>query len=74
MSCVVIAYNSYIFFRLNLVVSFGSSVALDSTLSTKTIAYGAKYDAQQDVAMLYGKLVPTLERLELLSEVWVPIL
>ncbi|RZC08714.1 Nuclear pore complex protein NUP205 isoform B [Glycine soja] len=45
-----------------------SSVALDSTLSTKTIAYGAKYDAQQDVAMLYGKLVPTLERLELLSE------
>ncbi|ESW10307.1 hypothetical protein PHAVU_009G198200 [Phaseolus vulgaris] len=45
-----------------------SSVALDSTLTTKTISYGTKYDAQQDVSVLCGKLVPTLERLELLSE------
>ncbi|TKY73179.1 nuclear pore [Spatholobus suberectus] len=45
-----------------------SSVALESSLTTKTITYGAKYDAQQDVALLCGKLVPTLERLELLTE------
>ncbi|KAL2340478.1 hypothetical protein Fmac_008418 [Flemingia macrophylla] len=45
-----------------------SPVELDSTVSTKTITYGAKYDAQQDVALLCGKLVPILERLELLSE------
>lgn len=45
-----------------------SSVAPDSTLTAKTITYGAKSDAQPDVALLCGKLVPTLERLELLSE------
>ncbi|XP_027329370.1 nuclear pore complex protein NUP205 [Abrus precatorius] len=45
-----------------------SSDALDSTLSTKTMTNGAKYNVQQDVALLCGKLVPTLERLELLSE------
>ncbi|KAG2398953.1 Nuclear pore complex protein [Vigna angularis] len=44
-----------------------SSAALDSTL-TKAITYGSKYDAQQDVSLLCGKLVPTLERLELLGE------
>ncbi|OIV96178.1 hypothetical protein TanjilG_14855 [Lupinus angustifolius] len=46
-----------------------SSVASDSTLTTKTITYGPKYDPKQDTASLCGKLVPTLERLELLSEV-----
>ncbi|KAK7411230.1 hypothetical protein VNO78_02663 [Psophocarpus tetragonolobus] len=45
-----------------------SPVALDSTFTTKTITYGAKNDVQQDVALLCAKLVPTLERLELLSE------
>ncbi|XP_019419243.1 PREDICTED: nuclear pore complex protein NUP205-like [Lupinus angustifolius] len=45
-----------------------SSVASDSTLTTKTITYGPKYDPKQDTASLCGKLVPTLERLELLSE------
>ncbi|XP_022635214.1 nuclear pore complex protein NUP205 isoform X1 [Vigna radiata var. radiata] len=44
-----------------------SSAAPDSTL-TKAITYGSKYDAQQDVSLLCGKLVPTLERLELLGE------
>ncbi|CAL0304986.1 unnamed protein product [Lupinus luteus] len=45
-----------------------SSVASDSTLTTKTITYGPKYDHKQDIASLCGKLIPTLERLELLSE------
>jgi len=38
-------------------------------MTTKTITYGAKCDPQQDLALLCGQLVPTLERLELLSEV-----
>ncbi|XP_061373362.1 nuclear pore complex protein NUP205 isoform X2 [Gastrolobium bilobum] len=50
---------------IHLQESFG---ALDSTLTTNTITYGAKYDPQEDIALLCGKLVPTLERLELLSE------
>ncbi|XP_019417065.1 PREDICTED: nuclear pore complex protein NUP205-like isoform X3 [Lupinus angustifolius] len=45
-----------------------SCVASDSTLTTKTITYGAKYNPEQDIAFLCGKLVPALERLELLSE------
>ncbi|KAK7258456.1 hypothetical protein RIF29_24034 [Crotalaria pallida] len=45
-----------------------SHVASDSTLTTRTTTYGAKYDPKQDIAWLCGKLVPTLERLELLSE------
>lgn len=40
-------------------------------MTAKTITYGAKYDPQQDFALLCGQLVPTLERLELLSEVWI---
>jgi len=44
MSCVVIACKSF--------VSFGSSIALDSTLGIKATTYGAKYDAQQEVAWL----------------------
>ncbi|OIV97223.1 hypothetical protein TanjilG_02931 [Lupinus angustifolius] len=47
-----------------------SCVASDSTLTTKTITYGAKYNPEQDIAFLCGKLVPALERLELLSEDW----
>ncbi|CAJ1975467.1 unnamed protein product [Sphenostylis stenocarpa] len=46
-----------------------SSVTLESTFTTKTITYGTKYNAQQDIALLCGKLVPILERLELLSEI-----
>lgn len=49
---------------------FGSSIALDPAMSTKTITYSSKCDPQQDMALFCGKLVPTLERLELLSEVW----
>ncbi|XP_004515149.1 nuclear pore complex protein NUP205 isoform X2 [Cicer arietinum] len=45
-----------------------SSDAFESTMTAKTITYGAKYDPQQDFALLCGQLVPTLERLELLSE------
>lgn len=56
------------FLQANLCI-FGSYVGSDSTLTTKTTAYGAKYDPKQDIALLCGKLVPTLERLELLSEV-----
>lgn len=66
--CVVIACILFFSFRL-IFVSFGSSVALDSTMTAKTITYGAKYDPQQDIALLCDKLVPTLERLESLSEV-----
>ncbi|KAI5441240.1 nuclear pore complex protein NUP205 isoform X1 [Lathyrus oleraceus] len=44
------------------------SDAFESTTATKTITYGAKYDPQQDFALLCGQLVPTLERLELLNE------
>lgn len=44
------------------------SDAFESTMTTKTITYGAKCDPQQDLALLCGQLVPTLERLELLSE------
>lgn len=44
------------------------SGAFESTMATKTITYGATYDPQQDFALLCGQLVPTLERLELLSE------
>ncbi|KAK7304174.1 hypothetical protein RJT34_15273 [Clitoria ternatea] len=45
-----------------------SSVEPDSTLTTESITYGAKHESQQDIALFCGKLVPTLERLELLSE------
>lgn len=44
------------------------SDAFESAMTTKTITYGAKCDPQQDLALLCGQLVPTLERLELLSE------
>ncbi|PNY03763.1 nuclear pore complex protein Nup205-like protein [Trifolium pratense] len=44
------------------------SDAFESTMTTKTITYGATYDPQQDFALLCGQLVPTLERLESLSE------
>ncbi|CAJ2632760.1 unnamed protein product [Trifolium pratense] len=44
------------------------SDAFESTMTTKTITYGATYDTQQDFALLCGQLVPTLERLESLSE------
>ncbi|MED6124108.1 hypothetical protein PIB30_056009 [Stylosanthes scabra] len=40
----------------------------DSNLVTKTTTYSAKHDPKQDIALLCGKLVPNLERLEVLSE------
>ena len=61
-------FNVYLL--VNLSIFFGSSIASDSTLTAKTITYGAKYDPEQDIALFAGKLVPNLERLELLSEVW----
>ncbi|KAI4335735.1 hypothetical protein L6164_014349 [Bauhinia variegata] len=40
----------------------------DATSTVKSIAFRSKPDPEQDIASLCGKLVPTLERLELLSE------
>ncbi|XP_044463911.1 nuclear pore complex protein NUP205 isoform X2 [Mangifera indica] len=45
-----------------------SSVVSDSSGTMKMITYGAKSDLGQDISMFCGKLIPTLERLELLSE------
>ncbi|XP_020537054.1 nuclear pore complex protein NUP205 isoform X2 [Jatropha curcas] len=45
-----------------------SSVTSDTDGALKTITYGAKSDSEQDTSLLCGKLVPSLERLELISE------
>ncbi|KAK2645958.1 hypothetical protein Ddye_021153 [Dipteronia dyeriana] len=45
-----------------------SSIICNTGEPTRTIAYGAKSDTGQDISLLCGKLIPTLERLELLSE------
>ena len=47
----------------------GSSGVSDSNGSMKTITYGTKPDSGQEISFLSGKLIPLLERLELLSEV-----
>ncbi|XVF88378.1 hypothetical protein PTKIN_Ptkin19aG0046000 [Pterospermum kingtungense] len=45
-----------------------SSGVFESNRSMKTITYGAKHDSGQEISVLCGKLIPLLERLELLSE------
>lgn len=45
-----------------------SSVKSDASGTMKTITYGAKSDSGDDISLLCGKLISTLERLELLSE------
>ncbi|OMO81108.1 hypothetical protein CCACVL1_12606 [Corchorus capsularis] len=45
-----------------------SSVVFGSSRSKESITYGARTDPGQDVSLLCGKLIPLLERLELLSE------
>lgn len=42
----------------------------DSSQPTKAITYGTKGDLKEDDSYLCGKLVPVLERLELLTEVF----
>lgn len=50
-------------------VSLDSAVKSDASGAMKTITYGAKSDSGEDISLLCGKLIPTLERLESLSEV-----
>ncbi|XP_035542991.1 nuclear pore complex protein NUP205 isoform X2 [Juglans regia] len=45
-----------------------SAVKSDASGAMKTITYGAKSDSGEDTSLLCGKLIPTLERLESLSE------
>ncbi|KAL6992058.1 hypothetical protein U1Q18_010169 [Sarracenia purpurea var. burkii] len=45
-----------------------SSYPCDLVAETKMITYGTKPDTGEDIIFLCGKLVPTLERLEFLSE------
>ncbi|XP_011018837.1 PREDICTED: nuclear pore complex protein NUP205 isoform X2 [Populus euphratica] len=44
------------------------SLASDSSGATKAVTFGTHSDPRQDLSWLCGMLVPTLERLELLSE------
>lgn len=41
----------------------------DASQSIRAITYGDKLDSEHDISSLYGKLIPVLERLELLSQV-----
>ncbi|KAH9761847.1 nuclear pore complex protein NUP205 [Citrus sinensis] len=45
-----------------------SSIVSASSEAMRTITYGAKSDSGQDISLLSGKLIPILERLELLGE------
>ena len=59
-----------LFFFPQLILFFvGSSVESDASGTMKTITYGDKSDSGDDVSLLCEELIPTLERLELLSEV-----
>lgn len=40
----------------------------ESSITTKMVVYGTKTDSREDISFLSGKLLPILERLELLSE------
>ncbi|KAH9761850.1 nuclear pore complex protein NUP205 [Citrus sinensis] len=44
------------------------SIVSASSEAMRTITYGAKSDSGQDISLLSGKLIPILERLELLGE------
>jgi nuclear pore complex protein Nup205 len=45
-------------------------MASDNSGATKAVTFGTHSDPRQDLSWMCGMLVPTLERLELLSEVW----
>lgn len=64
--CYIAAKVSFLTFLL---FPCGSSIVSDSSEAMRTITYGAKSDSGQDISLLSGKLIPILERLELLSEV-----
>ncbi|KAF7814524.1 nuclear pore complex protein NUP205 [Senna tora] len=55
---------------LNIILIHLQERLLDSSapLPTRSLTFGEKYDPQQDISSLCGKLLPTLERLEVLSE------
>lgn len=44
------------------------SITPGTSATTKAITFGDKFDNGQDISVFCGKLIPTLERLELLSE------
>lgn len=50
-------------------VFLASSVISDANANGAMKAIGIKSDSEQDMSSLCGKLVPALERLELISEV-----
>ena len=58
-----------VFFPQLILFFVGSSVESDASGTMKTITYGDKSDSGDDVSLLCEELIPTLERLELLSEV-----
>ncbi|KAJ6407526.1 hypothetical protein OIU84_010919 [Salix udensis] len=45
------------------------SMSSDNSGTTKAVTFGTHTDPRQDLSLMCGMLVPTLERLELLSEV-----
>ena len=47
----------------------GRSMSSDNGGATKALTFGTHTDPRQDLSLMCGMLVPTLERLELLSEV-----
>ncbi|KAJ6331315.1 hypothetical protein OIU76_009820 [Salix suchowensis] len=46
------------------------SMSSDNSGATKAVTFGTHTDPRQDLSLMCGMLVPTLERLELLSEVF----
>lgn len=62
-------YLPYVIFIFSDVAFRCSSVLSDASGTLKTIAYGGRSDSGQDISLLCRKLITTLERLELLSEV-----
>lgn len=66
--CICI-YLPYVIFLFYDVVLLCSSVLSDASGAMKTITYGGMSDSGQDISLLCGKLITTLERLELLNEV-----
>lgn len=57
------------YFPFPICVFLGSSITPGTSATTKAITFGDKFDNGQDISVFCGKLIPTLERLELLSEV-----
>lgn len=65
----VILRLNVVFFPQLILYFVGSSVESDASGTMKTITYGDKSDSGDDISLLCEELIPTLERLELLSEV-----